>query len=118
MVITEGGTQISSFDRTLPRGLDYLKAEFACEVKNSSLTIRILVNGEQLNDGDIPIPQSQKELQRSTFFCTPVRARRLRAHHSLKTRVGTNNRIIRIIPISNNWKIIRIIRILFEQIIF
>ena len=69
-----GGTHLNAYEIQVPAGLDYLKAEFACEVNIASRTILFLINGELVHDGDIPLPLSQEELQQSEFFvrlCEP-----------------------------------------------
>ena len=51
----------------LPINLDDANAEYCVEVSRESRTIRFLMNGEQLHDGDIPIPLSKEQLNNSCF---------------------------------------------------
>ena len=61
------GTETLSKDLILPVNLDDVNAEYFMEVSRESRTIRFLMNGEQLHDGDIPIPLSMEQLNNSWF---------------------------------------------------
>ena len=61
------GTKTLSKYIQLPVNLDDVNAEYCAEVNRELRTIRFLMNGEQLHDGDIPIPLSMEQLNNSYF---------------------------------------------------
>ena len=61
------GTKNLSKDLKFPVNLNDVNAKYCVEVSRKSRTIRFLMNGEQLHDGDIPIPLSKEQLNNSWF---------------------------------------------------
>ena len=62
------GTDNISHELQVPADLDLLNAVFAVEANLVSRTLRFLLNGQQLHDGDLPIPLSRVQLNESVFF--------------------------------------------------
>ena len=63
----DGRITTLSKDVKLTVNLDDVNAEYCVEVSRETRTLRFLVNGEQLHDGDIPIPLSKNQINGSWF---------------------------------------------------